>query len=564
MLEHLQISNYALIEDVHIDFTSGFTVLSGETGAGKSIILGAIGLLTGEKCDATVVRTGEKEAVISAELYISDNDPVNEWLKERELETDDGILTLRRVVKDNGRNHIYIQGQTVTRQELESLGSFLFDISGQHEHQSLVSPDKQRRVLDDFGHLDDVRERYGMAYKEHERLTKELQQLEAMIAAGARETDYLSYACNEIEKAKLQEGEDDNLAAELARASHAEILHENMELAAGLLKGDAGGQGVLPALHDVVAALARSSHVDSSLQELAQRLESLRLEAEDIRETLKERMATLFFSPEELDSLQARQAEIQRLKKKYGPSLSEVLIFARNAREKLELAVSGEDKREELRARMQEQDELVQKRADELSAARGASALELGREIEFLLHLLGMKDAIFPIEVHKGNRRLSGQDDVEFLFSANKGEIPRPLKSIASGGELSRVMLALKTVLAQADSVDTLVFDEIDAGIGGAVAHAVGEQLQRLAEHRQVLVITHLATIAARAHIQFVVAKKTVGERTRTEIFPCTGEPRIQEIARMLSGEDTPISREHARLLLEESGVNPMQSSTHS
>lgn len=552
MLEHLQITNYALIEDVHIDLTNGFTVLSGETGAGKSIILGAIGLLTGEKSDASVIRTGEKEAAISASLNIRDGDPVIEWLAERDLEPEDGTLTIRRIVKDTGRSLIYVQGQTVTRQELEALGGFLFDISGQHEHQSLVSSDKQRRVLDDFGRLHDVREGYADAYKEYERLHAQLQELEASVAAGARETDYLAYASNEIEKAKLQAGEDDTLAAELSRASHAEILHENMELASELLKGDAGGQGVLPALHDAVAALQKSSHVDPSLEDLVRRLESLRLEAEDIRGTVRDKMSSLFFSAEELDQLQARQAEIQRLKKKYGPSLDDVLRFGADAREKLELAVNGEDKLIELRSRLDDLDKALQQRADGLTSARRAAAEKLSQEIEALLHPLGMKDAVFPIEISRGNRRLSGQDDVEFLISANKGEMPRPLKAIASGGELSRVMLAMKTVLAQADSVDTIIFDEIDAGIGGTVAHAVGEQLQRLAGHRQVIVITHLATIAARAQTQLVVAKKTVGERTKTEIFSCEGDVRIREIARMLSGEDTQISREHARLLLEE------------
>ena len=550
MLEQLTIHNFALIEDVVIDFHSGFNVLTGETGAGKSIILGALNLLMGDKAEASVVRTGTEETQIGAVLSIPENHPIRAWLAEKSLELDDGTLLVRRTIKTSGRGSIYIQSVPMTRSDLATIGDALFDMHGQHEHQSLLSPERQRKVLDAYGDLDEQVGAFADLYHQRETVIRQREALLTDLERSKREADYLSFVAEELRKADLKKDEDSVIQEELSVLSQYETIHENLELVRNSLRGGSG-EGVFGSLHTALIACRRAAKADPSLEDYAKRLESVGFEIQDIQEALRDRLQAMSFSETRLDELQGRLAFLQRLKKKYGPSLDDVIAFKeRTEASLLRGEQSGEDL-EQIERSLKELDARIAKAAAVLSERRKDLAKRLQILIAERLAHLGMPHVVFSIAVEGRECSPSGCDLVEFRFSANLGEPQRSLRDIASGGELSRVMLSIKTVLAETDDVQTLVFDEVDAGIGGSVAIAVGEQMHELALSRQVIAITHLASIAARAEHQLVVYKETREGRTYTRIVQTSDEQRVLEIARMLSGDtrqDAAIA--HARQLL--------------
>ncbi len=552
MLEQLQIQNFALIEKLRIEFGDGFNVITGETGAGKSIILGAMNLLLGEKADGQVVRSGCDETVVSAVFRLEDGHPLSGWFAERGVEIEDGALLLRRTVKANGRGMIYVQGEPMTRADLKSIGDALIDMSGQHDHQSLLSRERQRKVLDSFGDCHDALRGYIEAYEAHEALLRERKQLSERIESGEREADYLRFAMDEIRKVDPKPGEDDSLRDEIQVITQFEHIHENLSFAQDSLKGSGVGDGALPSLHVAAVSLSKAAKGDPGLAAYTARLESLRIECEDISESLRDYLDGMTYSQERLDQLQERAAQIQRLKKKYGPTLDDVLEFAARTKRTLDHSEQDALELEDLHRRIAAAELALSDRGARLSARRKDAAKALSNRIESHLKRLGMPSVVFSIAVEPQDFGPAGADQIEFKISANLGEPSRPIREIASGGELSRIMLSIKTVLAENDDVGTMVFDEVDAGIGGVVANAVGEQLQELAAKRQVIVITHLASIAARADDQFVVTKDTEDGRTFSRITAVEGDDRVQEIARMLSGDArSEISLDHARKLLE-------------
>ncbi len=551
MLEQLQIRNFALIEDLQIDFGDGFNVISGETGAGKSIILGALNLLLGEKADGQIVRNGCDETTVNAVFRLDADNPLHVWLDEHGVEVEDDMLLLRRTVKANGRGMIYVQGQPMTRADLGVISDALIDMSGQHDHQSLLSKERQRLVLDSFGDCGGELSDYAAAYAARETLKKEHAELSRRLAAGAREEDYLRFALDEILKVQPKPGEDEALKDEVQVISQFEHIHENLTLVHDSLKGSSAEGGALAGLHEAATAMARAAKGDSSLAVFTARLESLRIECEDIQDSVRDYLSNMSYSQERLDQLQDRLSRLQRLKKKYGPSLDEVIAFATRTEESLRRTADGGEALAELERRLSHAEETLAGQARRLSAKRQKAALVLSKEIASKLRCLGMGSVVFSIGVEARECGPSGCDQIEFLISANPGEPLRPIREIASGGELSRIMLSIKTVLAESDDVETMVFDEVDAGIGGTVANAVGEQLQQLSGKRQVIAITHLASIAARADCQFVVAKHVEQGRTYTQITPVSGDLRVHEIARMLSGDaESGVSLEHAKKLL--------------
>lgn len=551
MLEQLQIRNFALIEDLRIDFGEGFNVISGETGAGKSIILGALNLLLGEKADGQIVRSGCDETMVSAVFRLDDDNPLYGWLEAHGLEAEDGLLLVRRTVKANGRGMIYVQSQPMTRADLATISDALIDMSGQHDHQSLLSKERQRLVLDSFGDCGEELSGYVAAYASREALKKEHAELSRRIAAGAREEDYLRFALEEITKVEPKPGEDDSLKDEIQVISQFEHIHENLTLVHDSLKGSGSGDGALAGLHAAATAMARAAKGDPSLSAFTARLESLRIECEDIQDSVRDYLSDMTYSQERLDMLQERLSRLQRLKKKYGPSLDDVIAYAARTEESLHQTENGGEALAELERRLARAEETLSEQGLRLSAKRQKAASLLGKEIAAKLRHLGMGSVVFSIGVESCECGPSGCDQIEFLISANPGEPLRPIREIASGGELSRIMLSIKTVLAENDDVETMVFDEVDAGIGGTVANAVGEQIQQLSRKRQVVAITHLASIAARADFQFVVAKNVEQGRTYTRITPVSDDARVHEIARMLSGDaESEVSLEHAKKLL--------------
>ncbi len=551
MLERLDIKNFALIENLHIDFTSGFNVISGETGAGKSIILGALNLLLGQKADGQVVRSGCDETTVAATFSFDESCAVEAWLREHDLDSSEGMLLIRRIVRPNGRGMIYIQGQPMTRPDLEALNTLLIDMSGQHDHQSLMSRERQRMLLDTYGGNAALVASFVAAYANHAQLMRQRQELAKRLAEGAREVDYLRFSLEEIEKVDPKAGEDDSLRDEIQVVSSYEHIHENLEMVQESLRSQSNSEGVISSLHAASIAMQRCAKADPSLAEYTSRLESLRIESVDIHESIRDYLGGMSYSQERLDQMQDRLSRIQKLKKKYGPSLDDVLAYAARAQESLHVGEVGEDALLELDAKLEKAQQAMMAEAQKLTTKRRECAARLSKQVVEKLRHLGMANAQFVISITSVPVGPSGADGVDFLIAANPGEAQLPIRDVASGGELSRIMLSIKTVLGESDDIATMVFDEVDAGIGGTVANAVGEQLQQLAASRQVIAITHLAAIAARAASQFVVAKHIQDGRTFTMISPVCGDERVREIARMLSGDsDSEASLSHARQLL--------------
>lgn len=551
MLEQLDITNYVLISHLSISFSSGLSVLSGETGAGKSVILSAIALILGEKAKADVVRRGESEAHINAVFSYGEKDAgLRAFLEREDLTGEDDTIIISRTIRAGGRSVNRVNSRIVTRETLSALGAYLIDISSQAAHQGLLKNDVQRVLLDRFSDVHAELEAYEKAFRAYQAAESELDELKEKSERARRDYDYFSFCLEELDKADLKEGEDDVLSAELKRISLSEALTEEVSASYSILKGDIG-EGALTLLSHALSSLNRASSRDPGLDELARRLESCEIEAEDIAASLRDYLSSLTFSERELEEKNARMSLLQRMKKKYGPSLSDAIKKREEFREAL-LAVDNAD---EL---LSEKEKQLAKCASELERCasaltekrrRGASRLE--EKTISILKKLSMQSAELSVMLEKIPYCQHGQDRVEFLIRANKGEKRGAIRDVASGGELSRILLALKAALSEEDETGTLIFDEVDSGIGGAVATAVGEEISALSKSHQVLVITHSAQIAARADVHFLVSKREEGERTFSEVRKIDGEGRIKEIARLLSGKTSDSALVHARELLE-------------
>ncbi len=544
MLERLEIRNFALIENLDIDFSESFNVITGETGAGKSIILGALNLLLGEKADPSVVRSDADECVVNAVFSVPEGHPAEESLAQMGLRLDDGALFVRRVVKaGGGRGLISMQGQNVSRTELAGIMDSLVDMHSQHEHQSLVHQDRQRRILDSYLHDEELLDAFRLEFEKRISLEKQLEDLHAGVEQARREQDYLKFALDEIRNVAPKPGEDEALKEEISALSHHEMLAESLNAAISDLSAAKGHA------FDAQSAVSKAMKFDSALVGISARLESLRIESEDLYETIRDRAAGMSFSQERLDALQERLSRIRRLSK-YGKTIDDIKSYADSIESMLRAAQNSEIELSKLDKRLKEQVALTATACDRLSRRRKEGAKALEKAIEAVLLHLGMPFARFCIEIRQTDMGSYGQDEIRFLISPNKGEEPGMISQIASGGELSRIMLAIKTVLAEADDTQTQVFDEVDAGIGGSVAQAVATQLENLSRRRQVIVITHLASIASAADCQLVVTKTSDGARTYSSIAHVTGAAREREIARMLSGDESDVSIAHAREML--------------
>lgn len=551
MLEQLDITNYVLISHLSISFSSGLSVLSGETGAGKSVILSAIALILGEKAKADVVRRGESEAHINAVFSYGEKDAgLRAFLEREDLTGEDDTIIISRTIRAGGRSVNRVNSRIVTRETLSALGAYLIDISSQAAHQGLLKNDVQRVLLDRFSDVHAELEAYEKAFRAYQAAESELDELKEKSERARRDYDYFSFCLEELDKADLKEGEDDVLSAELKRISLSEALTEEVSASYSILKGDIG-EGALTLLSHALSSLNRASSRDPGLDELARRLESCEIEAEDIAASLRDYLSSLTFSERELEEKNARMSLLQRMKKKYGPSLSDAI----NKREEFREALLAVDNADEL---LSEKEKQLAKCASELEKCasaltekrrRGASRLE--EKTISILKKLSMQSAELSVMLEKIPYCQHGQDRVEFLIRANKGEKRGAIRDVASGGELSRILLALKAALSEEDETGTLIFDEVDSGIGGAVATAVGEEISALSKSHQVLVITHSAQIAARADVHFLVSKREEGERTFSEVRKIDGEGRIKEIARLLSGKTSDSALVHARELLE-------------
>jgi DNA repair protein RecN (Recombination protein N) len=563
MLEELSVRNYALIENLTLSFENGLNILTGETGAGKSIIVGSLSFLLGAKADPKVIRTGSDEAAVSAVISVDEkNQDLLTWLKVREIEAEDGRIIVRRNIKSSGRGSIYVQNVPLTRTDLAESMAYLFDLHGQHAHESLLRKETHRRYLDRFAGLEEEAAEFNRGFLELADRKKAMETSLHNERDREARIEILQYAVEEINRAAPKKGERRELEAEAARLADFEKLAGQVNGAAGALFD--GEVSALALARRARSALEGAAAIDGELAGLHKRLEDLYYEAEDLSEELRSYRNGLRYDPERLEEVEERLALLYRLKKKYGspasPGAGEeeaLLRYREEAEQEIETLSRAEENREKLKAEISARERDIALRAASLSGKRKAGALKLGEKITGILTSLGMPQARFsaailpkgavpapgaaPGQVGPGPGNLTcgpwGAEDVEFLISANAGEPLKELSRIASGGELSRVMLAIKTVLADADTIETLVFDEIDAGIGGEVALSVGEYLVKIGKLKQIFCITHLASIAVRADNHLKVEKKSEAGRTVTTVSALNSRERREEIARMLAGD---------------------------
>ncbi|MBO7429526.1 MAG: DNA repair protein RecN [Spirochaetia bacterium] len=546
MIDEIALRNFALVEECTISFTEGLNILSGETGAGKSIIASSIAMLCGCKGDAKMVRTGTDECQITGRFF-TQNPEVLAWLKEHEITDDDGSLLVKRTLRKNGRGSISIQKTGITRDELQEFASLMLDIHGQHEQYTLVNQTNQMRLLDSGANLEKELSELKTQYGRLLACRRSIEELEKSAAERERELELLAFAMDEISRADLKEGEEEELDNRIRVLNSHDKLSHLMEEASSFLSG--GGSAV-QALKQARSAAEQGAKIDQSLEELSRRLDESYYEVEDIAQSLKEYLAHDAYDPDELERCQERLFLIRRLKKKYGPTVEAVIAYGEEARKNYNQLSDFSGSRDALLKEEKELEHKVMSLAMSVSKTRKKAAGGLEKEIESILKELGMPKAVFHIAVEEAELSSTGIDTVNFMISPNKGEPLRPISSAVSGGELSRIMLAVKSAFASSDPVETILFDEIDSGIGGEVAVQLGHYLSKLSAGKQVLCITHLATIAVNADNHILVSKRVDGERTCTEAVQISGKERVAEIARMLSGKRDSISLEHAQSLL--------------
>lgn len=535
MLEELHVRDLALIEEAWLTFGSGMTVLSGETGAGKTVLLGALKLLLGERADSSMVRAGATEALVEGSFV-----------------TAEGEVLVRRRVGADGRSRCAIDGEMAPVGALMERIGPLVDLHGQHEHQALLSRSSHVGYLDRWasGAVDESRAAYVRAHAEYAQAVRELEDVRRRIAEATRDVDHLRFIVDEIDKVAPEAGEDEELEARLPTLMHAERLSAAANEAVMLVRGEGAALDSVAGAHDV---LGRVAGIDPALDELASRLAEVTELIDDIGAALRRYRDGVDHDPVALDALQARLAALTGLKRRYGPTLDDVLARRSEAAAALETADSGQEAYARARARVDDSRLVLEQAGAALDVARRTAAPGFSSALEAQTRGLAMDGARFEIaftELPFEAWTEEGPHTVEFLYSPAPGVPARPLARIASGGELSRVMLALKCALGSADTVETLVFDEVDAGIGGATATAIGARLAALAQSHQVIVVTHLAQVAAFADAHLVVRKVETSGSVATTVVPVEGESRIDELARMLSGGVSEASRTHAAELL--------------
>ena len=556
MLTELRIKNFAIIESLTLPLARGFNVLSGETGAGKSIIVGALGLLLGERASADVIRTGADRTTVEGAFDIEDRPEIRSLLDERGIDVDETTVVLKREVSA-GRARAWINGTAVNAGMLAEVGRLLVNLHGQHEAQTLLDPEAQRRILDAFAGAADQAFAVREAHESLAAIVREIADLTRRRAEAERRADYLRHVVREIGDARLVEGEDARLEDEARRLENADELRGLAAGMAGALDGE--DDGVLSRLAEVQRHLAAIQRIDPTLARLQEGFDAGYYALEALARELEDYEASVELDPSRLEDVRRRRDLLFRLAKKYGGTLPDVIRTGAEARAELELVDSAGLDIRQLETREREARAMLTERAAALSSLRAAGADRLARAVDEVLPDLGMPDGHVAVSL-RALREIgpAGAEDVEFCVALNVGHEPRPLSRVASGGELSRVMLALKTILARLDRVPTLVFDEVDAGIGGRVGLQVGETMRRVAAHHQVFAISHLPQIAARAHHHILVSKGARGGVTTADVRVLSGDDRVREIARMLGGDpESDVSRAHARELLETAAAAP-------
>jgi DNA repair protein RecN (Recombination protein N) len=585
MLEELDIQDFAIAEHLQLRFDPGFNAITGETGAGKSIIIDALDVLLGGRPDAEMVRSGARAARIEGLFSVPDEDQdLRAALSDAGIEPEDGLLIVSRELPSGGRSSARINGRAVVQSTLVALGNRLVDIHSQTEHLAILRPAEHVHYLDRFAGLVQDRAQLAETVAEVRRVRAEIERLQDSARERTRRQDRLTYEIHEIESAHLAPDEEDDLRRERSRLANAEQLAQLAAAAYAAIEGEGRGAGAADALGQAAEVLAQLAHLDTTLSAEAAQIEALQSQATEVARSLRAYREEIEFNPARLRQIEDRLAVLSGLKRKYGAGIPEVIAYARAAAEELtdlttseerlsglsrqetsaldRLASAAQSLSERRREAARRLSEAVERQLADLGLARGRFAVRFDLRPEpsgVPVHLpetdtVGSVPALLPTHTPASPTLASfdrsGVDRVEFLVSLNPGEPPRPLVRVASGGETSRLMLALKTILGAADAVPTLVFDEVDVGVGGRSGRIVGEKLADLARHHQVICITHLAQIASLASRHLTIAKDIRGERTRVAAQELRGDERVEELAAMLGGA-TPATRASARELLE-------------
>jgi DNA repair protein RecN (Recombination protein N) len=553
VLLELRIRNIAIIDEMNISFSKGLNILSGETGTGKSIILNGVQLLLGSKATEEMIRGSEEEGSVEALFDISGNRKILERDGEKFssfVRPGEDSLLLRRILTRSGRGKSFINGNLATLGMFSEIGEELFSIYGQHEHQSLQRVETHIDILDEFGGLMRLREEFQNQFQEFMTLSERIHRIREEQEKRAKERELMIFQSREIEASRLQSREEEVLKDEQRILAHAQKLMGFVHASEEMLYGEEGSAV------DKVQAILRQGRemavIDPSLSPLLTTMESTLIQMEEVARAFGDYGRRIEINPERLEAIESRLEEIDRLKRKYGPTVDAILLHKKEIDDQLGAFTSDEERLSELESRLKPLEQEVLDLAKRLSRERKQVSTELRRSIEKELGSLGMKKTTFQVQVENLPLSAKGMDRVEFLISPNIGEEVKPLAKIASGGELSRMMLAMKRILAKVGGQQALIFDEVDSGIGGAIAEVVGRKLKELSKDHQVICVTHLPQIACYADIHYTVRKEVKGGRTFTRVDRLGKETVVDEIARMLGGvKVTEKTRAHAKEMIE-------------
>ena len=549
MLSFLKIRHLALVEDVTWELGDGLLAVTGETGAGKSIIVGALKLILGERADRSLIRSGEDACTVEARFHLKNTRLVDQILAETGVEPcQDGELLIKRSVTINGANKQFVNCSPVTLQVLKSLGEQLVDLHGPHDHQSLNSQDRQLEMLDKYAGIEARASDYSSAWKAWREALSELHHLESSERASEQQMDMLRFQVTEISDANLKPDEEDELETRHRISANAARLTEICGQL--MLRLGDGEQGLQAVLREVTRLANDLERIDPSTSALFDGLHSAQVELQELESSVQDYVDDIETDPSELDQLDKRLTVIQTLKRKYGSTIAEIIAYHDDAAQKLGRMENRGEELDKLRTLVSAKRQIVDKTAASLSKERAKHAPKLAKEITTHLADLGFQRSVFEVRLvpHSEPARF-GAEEVDFHFAPNPGEPQKPLRLTASSGEMSRVLLAVKSALATQDAVPLLVFDEIDANVGGSIAEAVGRKMSELGTTHQVIAITHFPQVASLASSHYVVTKEVEKDRTRSQIHSVEGEARIEELTRMLGGNPKS-ARIHAESLL--------------
>ena len=553
MIEELSIQHVALIDQMRLQFLPGFNALTGETGAGKSVILKSLGLAIGERGSADLVQEGQSHAQSQIAFDLPHDHFTWDLLSQSNQVFDPSEpLIISRQISAGGRSRSDVNGQLMTLTQVKQVSEILIDIHGQHQHQSLFRKETHLNLLDQFANLLNDRSKIETEYNRILQIRRQIASLEQKLEKAKQEKDLLEFQISELDQANLQSEEEETLEAQRRLLSNAESLFESTsQIYADLYKGGEAKASALDILKDAVRNLSKIGQMDQKLEKAHELLESALYEIEDIAFQIRDYNQEIEFNPIRLAEIEDRIDQLNRLKRKYGNTIEEIIAFHQSAKQKLEDVDTQSHQLDQLKKQLLVATDQTQELANALSVKRQQAAKKLDSLVEKELHTLGMKKAVFKVRWRQVDLNSDGIDEIEFLISINVGTELKPLTKIASGREISRVMLAMKTVLAQTDQIPTLIFDEIDVGIGGHTANVVGKKLKELSQFRQVICITHLPQIACLADRHFRVDKQVRNHQTVITAYQLTEEDRVSELARMQGDKTAQAAMAYARELLD-------------